>query len=309
MKLGMIGLGRMGANMAERIRQHGHDVVGYDRNPDVSQASSLHDLADQLGGDGPRIAWVMVPSGSPTDAVITELAGILGEGDVVIDGGNSFFRDSERHAAELGERGIRFVDVGTSGGIWGLQEGYCLMAGGAPDDIATLSPIFDALAPPDGWAHVGPVGCGHYAKMVHNGIEYGLMHAYAEGYELLQAVDLDLDAEAAIKVWRQGSVVRSWLLDLLCLALEQDPGLKGFSGYASDSGEGRWTVNEAVRLAVPVPVISAALFARFESRKEISPSMQVISALRAQFGGHSEQAIGRRPAESTEDGTGKVRPG
>ena len=191
----------------------------------------------------------------------------------------------------------------------GLQEGYCLMAGGDDADIATLTPVFDALAPPDGWAHVGPVATGHYTKMVHNGIEYGLMQAYAEGYELLHASDLDIDADAAFTVWRQGSVVRSWLLDLLVLAIDADPGLKSFKGYASDSGEGRWTVNEAVRLAVPMPVISAALFARFESRQDVSPAMQVISALRSQFGGHAEQAIARRPAEQVEGKEGKVTPG
>ena len=307
MKLGMIGLGRMGANMAERIRRAGHEVIGYDRNPDVSQAPSIEALAGEL--DTPRVAWVMVPSGKPTDDVIETLAKVFSAGDLVIDGGNTYFRDTERHAKLLTDQGIRFVDVGVSGGIWGLQEGYCLMAGGAKDDIEVLRPIFDALADTDGWAHVGPVPTGHYTKMVHNGIEYGLMQAYAEGYELLAAVDLDIDHDAAFKVWQKGSVVRSWLLDLLVLALEQDPGLTSFKGYASDSGEGRWTVNEAVRLAVPLPVISAALFARFESRQDISPAMQVISALRSQFGGHAEQAIDRRPAEQVADGEGKVRPG
>ena len=310
MRLGMIGLGRMGGNMSERLRRAGHEVVGYDRNPAVSDASDLADLAGKLG-DTPRVAWVMVPSGKPTDEVITELAGLLRKGDVVVDGGNSNWRDSQRHGEELRARGIGFIDCGTSGGIWGLEEGYCLMVGGAPDDVAVLQPAFDALAPEGGFAHVGPVGAGHFTKMVHNGIEYGIMQAYAEGYELLQAVDVDLDATAAIKAWRSGSVVRSWLLDLLCLALDQDPDLKSFRGYASDSGEGRWTVNEAVRLAVPMPVISSALFARFASRQDVSPAMQVISALRSQFGGHAEQAIDRRPAESL-DGTGehdKVVPG
>jgi 6-phosphogluconate dehydrogenase len=303
----MIGLGRMGANMAERIRGDGHDVIGYDRNPDVSQVASIEALADEL--DTPRVAWVMVPSGKPTDDVIETLATVFTKGDLVIDGGNTYFRDTERHAKLLTEQGIRFVDVGVSGGVWGLQEGYCLMAGGGEDDIEVLRPIFDALAEPDGWAHVGPVATGHYTKMVHNGIEYGLMQAYAEGYELLAAADLEIDHDAAFKVWQKGSVVRSWLLDLLVLALEQDPGLKGFKGLAADSGEGRWTVNEGVRLAVPMPVISAALFARFASRQDISPAMQVISALRSQFGGHSEQAIGRRPAEQVADGKGKVTPG
>jgi 6-phosphogluconate dehydrogenase len=294
----MIGLGRMGGNMATRIRDAGHEVVGYDRDPNVSQVASLDELVQAL--DAPRVIWVMVPSGKPTDEVIETLAGLCSEGDIVIDGGNTFFRDTERHAMVLGEHQVRFVDVGTSGGVWGLKEGYCLMVGGDADDVAHLAPIFDALTMPDGWAHVGPVATGHYTKMVHNGIEYGLMQAYAEGYELLAAADLEIDNNAAFKVWQKGSVVRSWLLDLLVLALEGDPGLTSFQGYASDSGEGRWTVNEAVRLAVPLPVISAALFARFESRQEVSPAMQVISALRNQFGGHSEQAVDRRPAEKVE---------
>jgi 6-phosphogluconate dehydrogenase len=306
----MIGLGRMGGNMAERLRRAGHEVVGYDRNPAISDAADLADLVGKLG-DAPRAAWVMVPSGRPTDDIIEELVELMSEGDVVVDGGNSNWRDSQRHGDELAARGIGFIDCGTSGGIWGLQEGYCLMVGGSPEDVAIVQPVFDALAPEGGFAHVGPIGAGHFTKMVHNGIEYGLMQAYAEGYELLQAVDIDLDANAAIKAWRQGSVVRSWLLDLLCLAVEQDPGLKSFRGYASDSGEGRWTVNEAVRLAVPLPVISSALFARFASRQDVSPAMQVISALRSQFGGHAEQAIDRRPAESMDASAdqGKVVPG
>jgi 6-phosphogluconate dehydrogenase len=307
MKLGMVGLGRMGGNMSERLERAGHEVVGYDRDPKVSQVDSLEALGDAL--EAPRVVWVMVPSGKPTDDVIETLAACLEPGDLVVDGGNTYFRDTERHASLLKERGIRFADVGVSGGVWGLQEGYCLMAGGDDDDIATLRPVFDALAPPDGWAHVGAVATGHYTKMVHNGIEYGLMQAYAEGYELLASSDLHIDNDAAFRVWQKGSVVRSWLLDLLVLALESDPGLKSFKGYASDSGEGRWTVNEAVRLAVPLPVISAALFARFESRQEVSPAMQVISALRSQFGGHAEQAIGRRPAEQVEGKEGKVTPG
>ena len=310
MKLGMIGLGRMGGNMAERLRRAGHEVVGYDRNPAVSEAADLADLVGKLG-DAPRVAWVMVPSGKPTDDIIEELVEVMGQGDIVVDGGNSNWRDSQRHGDELAACDIGFIDCGTSGGIWGLEEGYCLMVGGAPEDVAVVQPAFDALAPEGGFAHVGPIGAGHFTKMVHNGIEYGLMQAYAEGYELLHAVDIELDADAAIKAWRYGSVVRSWLLDLLCLAIEHDPGLKGFRGFASDSGEGRWTVDEAVRLAVPLPVISSALFARFASRQEVSPAMQVISALRSQFGGHAEQAIDRRPAE-TLDGTGeqgKVVPG
>jgi 6-phosphogluconate dehydrogenase len=309
MRMAMVGLGRMGANMAERLRLAGHEVVGYDRNPEVSEAADLADLVVKLGAS-PRVVWVMVPSGVPTDSTIAELASHLGPGDVVVDGGNSNWRDSQRHGEELAALGIGFVDCGTSGGIWGLQEGYCLMVGGAPEHVAVVQPAFDALAPDGGFAHVGPVGAGHFTKMVHNGIEYGIMQSYAEGYELLQAVDIELDANAAFQAWRQGSVVRSWLLDLLCLALEQDPALASFQGFASDSGEGRWTVNEAVRLAVPAPVISAALFARFASRQDVSPAMQVISALRSQFGGHAEQAIDRRPAETVQTGEeGKVVPG
>jgi 6-phosphogluconate dehydrogenase len=308
-KLGMIGLGRMGGNMSERIRQHGHEVVGYDRDPNVSQAADLPDLVQQLG-EAPRYVWVMVPSGRPTDETVTELAGLLGPGDVVIDGGNSNWRDSQRHGEELAARGIGFIDAGTSGGVWGLQEGYCLMVGGSADDVAAVQPVFDALAPEGGFAHVGPVGAGHFTKMVHNGIEYGIMQSYAEGYELLSAVDIDIDVHAGIKAWQHGSVVRSWLLDLLVLAIEDEESFSKFRGYASDSGEGRWTVNEAVRLAVPAPVITAALFARFASRQEESPAMKVISALRSQFGGHAEQAIDRRPAESVEGtDSGKVVPG
>jgi 6-phosphogluconate dehydrogenase len=309
MKLGMIGLGRMGGNMSERLRQHGHEVVGYDRDPAVSQAADLADLVGQLG-DTQRVVWVMVPSGKPTDETITELRSLLGEGDVVIDGGNSNWRDSQRHGDELANSGIGFVDAGTSGGVWGLEEGYCLMVGGSDEHVALVQPIFDALAPEDGFAHVGPVGAGHFTKMVHNGIEYGIMQSYAEGYELLTAADIEIDANAALKAWQHGSVVRSWLLDLLNLALAADPGLTDFQGHASDSGEGRWTVNEAVRLAVPLPVISSALFARFASRQDVSPAMKVISALRSQFGGHAEQAMDRRPAESTEgQDQGKVVPG
>ncbi len=315
MKLGMVGLGRMGGNMAERLRGAGHEVVGYDRDPATTQVPDLAGLVAALG-DAPRAVWVMVPSGSPTDDTIDELHGLLGPDDVVVDGGNSNFRDSIRHGEQLGADGIGFVDAGVSGGIWGLQEGYALMVGGDATHVALLQPAFDSLAPEGGgFAHVGPVGAGHFTKMVHNGIEYGLMQAYAEGYELLAASDLDIDTVGALKAWQQGSVVRSWLLDLLVLGLEADPALGTVRGYASDSGEGRWTVNEAVRLAVPLPVISAALFARFASRQDDSPAMKVIATLRNQFGGHSTEAAGseRRPAESgteadREAGVAKVEP-
>jgi 6-phosphogluconate dehydrogenase len=298
MKLGMIGLGRMGANMSTRLERAGHEVVGYDRDPATSEVPDLAALVAALD-ERPRVAWSMVPAGDPTEATIAELAGLLTDGDVVVDGGNSNYHDSIRRGEELAAKGIGFVDAGVSGGVWGLEEGYCLMVGGSDEHVAAVQPAFDALRPDEGgYAHVGPVGAGHYTKMVHNGIEYGLMHAYAEGYELLHAAELDIDVDAAVEAWRNGSVVRSWLLDLLCLAVEADPGLGSIAGRAHDSGEGRWTVNEAVRLAVPLPVISAALFARFSSRQLDSPAMKVVAALRKQFGGHTTESIEQRPSEA-----------
>jgi 6-phosphogluconate dehydrogenase len=309
MKLGMVGLGKMGGNMSVRLRQRGHEVVGYDRDPKVSDVADLSGLVEALDAS-PRLVWVMVPSGDPTEAAVRELGRLLAPGDIVVDGGNSNYRDSQAHGAWLSERSIGFIDCGTSGGIHGLEEGYCLMVGGDPDDVAIAQPVFDALKPTEGgFAHVGVVGAGHFTKMVHNGIEYGLMQSYAEGYELLTAADFDIDADAALEAWRHGSVVRSWLLELLTLALQQDKGLQEIRGYAADSGEGRWTVEEAVRLAVPLPVISAALFARFASRQDESPAMRVVAALRTQFGGHSSQAVERRPAESTTEPGGQVKPG
>jgi 6-phosphogluconate dehydrogenase len=308
MKLGMVGLGKMGGNMTTRLRKAGHEVVGYDRDPAVTDVPDLAALVEALGVS-PRAVWVMVPSGTPTHEAITTLARLLHEGDVVVDGGNSNWRDSQAHAAELAEKRIGFVDAGVSGGVWGLEEGYALMVGGDPEHVALLQPAFDALAPDGGFAHVGPTGAGHYTKMVHNGIEYGLMQAYAEGYELLSAADIDIDVDAALRSWRRGSVVRSWLLELLVRALDADPGLHSLRGWAADSGEGRWTVDEAVRLAVPLPVISAALFARFASRQDDSTAMKVVAALRTQFGGHSSQAVDRRPAESVMAEEGEVKPG
>jgi 6-phosphogluconate dehydrogenase len=290
----MVGLGRMGAGMSERLRRDGHEVVGYDRNPDVSQVASLDELVGQLGTTGERVVWVMVPSGAPTAATIDELATLLGRDDTVVDGGNSNFRDSIRRADVLRERGVRFVDAGVSGGVWGLAEGFCLMVGGDDDVVTRLQPIFDSLAPVGGFVHAGPNGAGHFTKMVHNGVEYGMMQAYAEGYELLKASPLGIDVPGSIKAWRQGSVVRSWLLDLLDRALDDDPALDELRGWADDSGEGRWTVQEAIELAVPAPVISSALFARFASRQDDSPAMKVIAALRNQFGGHAVKA--RPPA-------------
>lgn len=286
MKIAMVGLGKMGANMAERLRRADHDVIGYDRDPEKADVGSLEEAVAALDGEARRVVWVMVPAGAPTDATIHELAQLLSDGDLVIDGGNSNFHDATRHAELLGRRGVAFVDAGVSGGVWGLEEGYCIMAGGGAEDIDHLRPIFGALVTEHGFAHVGPVGTGHFAKMVHNGVEYALMQAYAEGYELLTTVDLDIDVPASLEVWRHGSVVRSWLLDLLVEGLARDPGLASVSGYAEDSGEGRWTVEEALRSAVPVPAISAALYARYTSRQNESPAMKAIATLRNQFGGH-----------------------
>jgi 6-phosphogluconate dehydrogenase len=288
MKLGMIGLGKMGGNMAERLRRHDHTVVGMDPGVKDADAHSLAELVPLLAADGQaRVAWVMVPAGPITDDTISTLGDLLGARDIVIDGGNSNFEDSIRHGEELATKGIGFIDCGTSGGVWGLENGYCLMAGGSDEHVQAVQPIFDALAPEGGFAHAGPVGAGHYVKMIHNGIEYGMMQSYAEGYAIMEACDMDIDSHAALSAWRYGSVVRSWLLDLLVKALEDNPRLVGIRGVAADSGEGRWTVNEAVRNGVAAPVISAALFARFVSREKEDPSMQVVAALRHQFGGHA----------------------
>jgi len=289
MKLGMIGLGKMGGNMAERLRRHGHEVVGMDPGKPEADAHTLDELVPLLDAPGqPRVAWSMVPAGPITDDTVRGLAERLAPGDLVVDGGNSNYLDSMRHGEELAAKGIHFVDCGTSGGVWGLENGYALMVGGTPEGVAVAQPLFDALAPPKGFAHVGPIGAGHYVKMVHNGIEYGLMQAYAEGYAILDASPLAIDVEAAIGSWQEGSVVRSWLLDLLIKALADTPDLEGIASVAADSGEGRWTVTEAVANGVSAPVISAALFARFVSQhREDDKAMKVISALRHQFGGHA----------------------
>ncbi|HRB98627.1 MAG TPA: decarboxylating 6-phosphogluconate dehydrogenase [Dermatophilaceae bacterium] len=293
MQLGLIGLGKMGGNMRERLRRAGHEVVGFDRNPEVTDVASLDELVAAL--HFPRTVWVMVPAGDITRAVVRELADRLSPGDLVIDGGNSRFTDDQVHAELLAVKGIRYLDCGVSGGIWGLTNGYGLMVGGAAEDVATAMPIFDALRPEgpreEGFVHAGTVGAGHYTKMVHNGIEYGLMQAYAEGYELLTKQPIVTDVPGAFKAWTRGTVVRSWLLDLLNDALTKNPTLADVSDYTVDSGEGRWTVEEAIAHDVPMPVISAALFARFASRQAISPTMQAVAALRGEFGGHAVASV------------------
>ena len=294
MHLGLIGLGKMGGNMRERIRSAGHTVVGYDRAPRLSDVKTLKAMVAKL--PAPRVVWVMVPAGAATDETITELAGLLSKGDLVVDGGNTKFTDDIRHAQELDGKGIGFVDCGVSGGIWGLDNGYGLMCGGDADHVKMVMPIFDALRPKgprgEGFVHSGDVGAGHYVKMVHNGIEYGLMQAYAEGFELLLAKDIVKDVPGSFKAWTRGTVVRSWLLDLMVDALEEDPDLGQIKGFVNDSGEGRWTVQEGIDHAVPMPVIAASLFARFTSRQDDSPQMRAVAALRNQFGGHAVTKAG-----------------
>jgi 6-phosphogluconate dehydrogenase len=279
----------MGGNMRERLRAAGHEVIGFDPRPEVSDVDSLDALAKAL--NAPRVVWVMVPSGEPTRSTVTALSEVLEPGDLVIDGGNSRYTDDGPNAALLDAKGIGYLDVGVSGGIWGKANGYGLMAGGSPEDVERAMPIFDALRPEgpreEGFVHAGPVGAGHFSKMVHNGIEYGLMQAYAEGFELLSAAELITNVPGVLQAWSRGTVVRSWLLDLLVNALEDDPTLAALEDYVEDSGEGRWTLEEAIRHAVPLPVISAALFARFASRQESSPAMKAVAALRHQFGGHA----------------------
>jgi 6-phosphogluconate dehydrogenase len=289
-QLGMIGLGRMGHGMTERLRQGGHEVQTYDPNVEERTASSLVELKDQLAA--PRAFWMMVPSGEITENVFKELLGLADEGDTIVDGGNSNFRDSKRRYVEAQQRGIHFVDAGVSGGVWGLEIGFCLMVGGDDGPVKRVEPIFESLAPKDGYAHVGPSGSGHFVKMVHNGIEYGLMQAYAEGFEIMWHSEYDLDAEQISGIWQHGSVVRSWLLELLHAAFETHGSkLEDIAPYVEDSGEGRWTINEAINENVPAPVIAASLFARFASRDEIKFSAKVAAALRNQFGGHAVKAV------------------
>ncbi|MGY4992116.1 phosphogluconate dehydrogenase (NAD(+)-dependent, decarboxylating) [Streptomyces sp. 900105245] len=287
MELGLVGLGKMGGNMRERIRRAGHTVVGYDRNADLADVHSLEELVGKLSGS--RVVWVMVPAGEPTQATVDRLAELLEPGDVVVDGGNSRWTDDERHAEQLAAKGIGFVDCGVSGGVWGLENGYALMYGGDAENVAKVQPVFDALKPEGdfGAVHAGKVGAGHFAKMVHNGIEYAMMQAYAEGWELLEKVDSVENVREVFRSWQEGTVIRSWLLDLAVNALDEDEHLNGLRGYAQDSGEGRWTVEAAIDNAVPLPAITASLFARFASRQEDSPQMKMIAALRNQFGGHA----------------------
>jgi 6-phosphogluconate dehydrogenase len=294
MELGFVGLGRMGGNMVTRLVRGGHRVVGYDPSPGAASqakangaelAASLAELPRALRP--PRAVWVMVPAGEPTESTIQTLTGILERGDTIIDGGNTKWRDDVRRGKELAARGVHYVDAGTSGGIWGLQNGYCLMVGGGAAVVRRLGPVFATLAPPDGWLHVGDIGAGHYVKMIHNGIEYAMMQGYAEGFELMSASEYRLDLPAIARLWNQGSVVRSWLLELAAEALEADPSLEQLKAYVEDSGEGRWTVEDAVEKAVPAPTITAALFARFRSRRENSFADRLLAALRNQFGGHA----------------------
>jgi 6-phosphogluconate dehydrogenase len=322
MQIGFIGLGKMGGNMVLRLTvgstdgpvtdgqvPGGHTVVGYarDPNPDLAGVDAVHvvDGLDQLVArlTAPRVVWVMVPAGNPTESVITELSKLLAPGDLIIDGGNSYYKDSQRRAEGLSKRGIGFIDVGTSGGIWGRSEGYCMMVGGLPADVQRCRSIFDTLAPPDGWAHMGKHGSGHFVKMIHNGIEYGLMEAYGEGFEILRKSQFDLDLHKVAHVWNRGSVIRSWLLELSERMLEEDSTLQSIQPYVEDSGEGRWTVAAAIEENVPAPVIAASLFARFESRDKENYSARFAAALRKQFGGHnvvrSDVTTKTKPQERT----------
>ena len=294
MKLGFVGLGKMGGNMVRRLLADGHEVVAWARGAEAIQesvsygavgATSLQDIVPRLSP--PRVVWLMIPAGDPVESSIAALRPLLAAGDVIVDGGNSRFSDSARRAADLAKSGIGFLDAGTSGGIWGRVNGYCLMVGGAPEHFRTVEPAFRTLAPPDGYAHVGAPGSGHFVKMVHNAVEYAMLQGYGEGFEMLQASGYDLDLLKISRLWTHASVVRSWLLDLLVLALEKDPTLATIKGFVQDSGEGRWTLHEAIERAVPMPALAAALFSRFTSRQTESFSAKVISALRNQFGGHA----------------------
>jgi 6-phosphogluconate dehydrogenase len=291
MQVGLVGLGRMGSGIRERLRRRGHDVVAYDSDPALTEVASLQRLVERLAP--PRLVWVMLPAGEATESVVASLAALLAAGDLVIDGGNSHYRDSVRRASVLAEKGIRFLDVGTSGGVWGLEDGFCLMAGGEGSAFRRAEPVLADLAAAGGYAHLGPTGAGHYAKLVHNAIEYGLLQAYAEGFDLLRAAEYDFDLAAVASLWNRGSVVRSWLLELAERALTADPRLAGLRGSVQDSGEGRWAVAEAAERGVPLTAIAASLFARFDSRQEDPFAMRFVAALRREFGGHAvEEARG-----------------
>ena len=289
MHIGLVGLGKMGGNMRSRLRAKGIEVTGFARTREVSDCDSIEEMVSKISS--PRIVWVMVPHGKPTDEIIDKLETLLDKGDLVIEGGNSRFTEDIRHAEQLVKKGIGYLDCGVSGGVWGLENGYGLMVGGDKALVDVAMPVFDALRPEgersEGFVHVGDVGAGHYAKMVHNGIEYGMMQSFAEGYELLAKKDIIKDVHGTFKAWQRGTVVRSWLLDLLVRALEEDPNLDRIRGYVEDSGEGRWTVEEAIANAVPMPAITASLFARFASRQDDSDAMKAVAALRQQFGGHA----------------------
>ena len=289
MHIGLVGLGKMGGNMRSRLRGNGIEVTGFARTREVSDCDSIEEMVSKISS--PRIVWVMVPHGKPTDEIIDKLETLLDKGDLVIEGGNSRFTDDVRHAEQLSKKGIGYLDCGVSGGVWGLENGYGLMVGGPKNLVDVAMPVFDALRPEgersEGFVHVGDVGAGHYAKMVHNGIEYGMMQSFAEGYELLNKKDIIKDVHGTFKAWQRGTVVRSWLLDLLVRALEEDPNLDRIRGYVEDSGEGRWTVEEAIANSVPMPAITASLFARFASRQDDSDAMKAVAALRQQFGGHA----------------------
>ena len=289
MNLGMVGLGRMGANMTERLREHGHTVETYARTNPERTANSLVELASKL--PQPRVVWLMIPAGDPTEHAFQTLLGLLEDGDVIVDGGNSNFRDSQRRAEEAEKKSVAFLDAGVSGGIWGLKEGYCVMVGGDAAAYKQITPFLEDLTEPGGHARVGPSGAGHFVKMVHNGIEYGMMQSLAEGFEIMQASEFPVNLHKTAALWQQGSVVRSWLLDLLVLALEEDPNLEQIRGYVEDSGEGRWTVMNAIDESVPAPAITLSLFARFASRQDESFAAKVNAALRNQFGGHAVKTV------------------
>lgn len=294
MELAFIGLGRMGLNMVTRLARGGHRVYGFSpsgKKREAVEAAGGHylDTREALIAalPAPRVVWLMVPAGPAVDENIADVLPLLQPGDLIVDGGNSNYRDSRRRAAELAARSIDFVDAGTSGGVWGLEIGYCMMVGGTPDAVARIRPVLETLAPPDGYQHVGPAGAGHFVKMIHNGVEYGMLQAIGEGFEILQACDYDLDLPQIARLWNRGSVVRSWLMELAERALQENPQLDGIRGYVEDSGEGRWTVQEAIDLSVPAPVITLSLLERFHSRQDESFSARVIAALRQQFGGHA----------------------